>query len=99
MLNIPNNCLTLIDSECVTQYICTIQAQSVLCLYTESVTSQSHSVHTGPGLRYGGGGVRGDWSMGKVLSVTRFYFCLCFIFALVLFLPLEPLLSVGKFKT
>lgn len=60
MLNIPNNCLTLIDSECVTQYICTIQAQSVLCLYTESVTSLSHSVHTGPGLRYGGGGRGGQ---------------------------------------
>lgn len=67
MLNIPNNCLTLIDSECVTQYICTIQAQSVLCLYTETVTSQSHSVHTGPGLRYGGGGggVRGGLEFGE----------------------------------
>lgn len=70
MLNIPNNCLTLIDSECVTQYICTIQAQSVLCLYTESVTSQSHSVHTGPGLRYrgvGGGGQGGlEYGEGTV---------------------------------
>lgn len=67
MLNIPNNCLTLIDSECVTQYICTIQAQSVLCLYTESVTSLSHSVHTGPGLRYGGGGQGGlEFGQGTV---------------------------------
>lgn len=63
MLNIPNNCLTLIDSECVTQYICTIQAQSVLCLYTESVTQCTHWPRAQ--VRGRGGGGQGGLEFGQ----------------------------------